>query len=139
MERKGPPISLDEFRRRFGNRPNLEGRLTPIQQISAVQRGAAQMLQQARDRLDQTSDDAYASRNEAGKRIAFLGVFTSKIEKITPGSIVDLTKTVVDYGYDPEEAAGARYAGLDYQTEADRAESEYALQLYTLRKFLPRL
>ena len=59
--------------------------------------------------------------------------------KATPGSVVDLTKTVIDYGYDPEEAAEARYARLDYQTEADRAESEYALQLYTVRRFLPRL
>src|SRR3954467_2675474 len=139
MERKGPPIPLDEFRRRFGNKANLEGRLTPIQLISAVQRDAGQQLQRARDQFDQLSEDAYATRNEARERIAFLGSFTRQIAKATPGSVVDLTKTVVDYGYDPEEAAEARYAGLDYQTEADRAESEYALQLYTVRKFLPRL
>src|SRR3954468_13682154 len=139
MERKGPPILLDEFRRRFGNKANLEGRLTPKQQISAVQRDAGQLLQRARDQFDRLSEDAYASRNEAGELITFLGTFTRKIAKATPGSVVDLTKTVIDYGYDPEEAAAAQDAGIDYQTASDRAEGEYALQLYTVRKFLPRL
>src|SRR5215213_706225 len=101
MERKGPTIPLDEFRRRFGNRANLEGRLTPLQQISAVRRDADQLLQRARDQLDRLSEDSYASRNEAGELIAFLGAFTRKIVKATPGSVVDLTKTVADYGYDP--------------------------------------
>src|SRR4051812_20136437 len=139
MERKGPPIPLDEFRRRFGNRTNLEGRLTPLQQISAVQQDAWQVLLKAREQFSQLDEDSYASRNEALGRIAFLGTFTQKITEIKPGNIVDLTKTVVDYGYDNEEAAEAQHAGLDYLTAADRAEAEYASHLYAVGKFLPRL
>jgi hypothetical protein len=139
MERKGPPISLDEFRRRFGNRTNLEGRLTPIQQISAVQRDAHQLMTATLDRLNQTSEDAYATRNEATKFISFLGGFSRKIATARPGSMVDLTKTVVDDGYDAEEDAAARDEGIDYRTEADRAEAEYATHLYSVRTLLPRL
>src|SRR5215213_6861559 len=139
MERKGPSIPLDEFRRRFGNKANLEGRLTPIQQISAVQRDAGQLLQRARDQFDQLSEDSYASRNEARERIAFLGSFTRKIARATPGSVVDLTKTVVDYGYDPEDAAAAQDAGIDYQSAADRAAAEYREHLSVVGRFLPQL
>src|SRR3954462_12176477 len=126
MERKGPPISLDEFRRRFGNQTNPEGRLSSLQQISAVQRDAHQLMTATLDRLNQTSEDSYATRNEATKFINFLGGFSRKIATARPGSMVDLTETVVDDGYDAEEYdaeedAAARDGGVDYRTEADRA------------------
>src|SRR3954451_69423 len=139
MERKGPPISLDEFRRRFGNQTNPEGRVSALQQISAVQREAQQLMTATLDRLNQTSEDAYATRNEATKFINFLAGFSRKIATARPGSMVDLTKTVVDDGYDAEEDAAARDEGVDYRTEADRAEAEYDTHLYSVRTLLPRL
>src|SRR4051794_14077104 len=112
MERRGPPISLDEFRRRFDDRIYPENRLTPIQQIAAVQRDAQQLLLQEQKRFAGIDEDAYVTRDEAWKLITFLGTFNRKIARATPGSMVDLRKKVVDHGYDPEEAAEVQGAGL---------------------------
>ena len=92
MERKGPPIPLDEFRRRFGNQTNPEGRWTRIQQISAVQLDTQQLVHTTQKQWGQISEDAYATRNEVWKHVTFLGEFSRKIAKAKPGDVVDLTK-----------------------------------------------
>src|SRR5947199_7726301 len=70
-------------------------------------------------------DDSSASRIEARDKINFLTRFNRKIARAEPGRTVDLRRTIVDYGYDPEEAAADQSCGLAYVSEADRKETDY--------------
>src|SRR3954447_22154113 len=118
MERKGPHhIPLDVLRRRLGNKLSPEEREARLQQISAVRTDVHGVLQQARERSDQLDEDSHASRIEERNKLSFLEGFNQKIARVKSGSIVDITKTVIDEGYDQEEAAEFQAAGLDYQTE----------------------
>jgi hypothetical protein len=43
--------------------------------------------------------------------------------------VVDLRRTITDYGYDPEAAAADHSCGLEYVSEADRTETDYHINV----------
>ena len=60
------------------------------------------------------SEDSYATRVEANDERRFLERLRDQLETVEPGGHIDLSRTVKDYGYDPEEAQMARWNGIDY-------------------------
>src|SRR4051812_630138 len=125
MGREDKVISLADYRMRKAQQsPSAEGP-SGMQLITEVRREARKRLTAATERLSKIDEDAYASRNEARARLTFLVNFNRAIANVAPGASVDLTKTVIDRGYDYEEAAEAHESGLVYIPAADRAEAEY--------------
>jgi hypothetical protein len=47
------------------------------------------------------------------------------VKSAEPGEIVDLTEKIVDYGYDPEAAAGDFMCGLEYVSDFERAKKRF--------------
>src|SRR5205823_5739041 len=111
MERIGNVISLAEFKS-----SNLETK-PKVQQISEVRSDAQELLAAARKQYEGIDDDSYASRIEARDTINFLTRFNQKVSIAEPGRTVDLRRTIVDYGYDPEAAAADQSCGLVYVSE----------------------
>src|SRR2546423_12081880 len=105
MERIGNVISFAEFKRN-----DLEAK-PKVQQISTVRADAQELLADARKQYEGIDDDSYASRIEARDTINFLTRFNRKIARAEPGRTVDLRRTIVDYGYDPEAAAADQSCG----------------------------
>src|SRR5438270_5444330 len=133
MERRGNVISFAEFKRN-----NVETK-PKVQQISAVRADAQKLLAAARKQYDGISDDSPASRIEARDKINFLTRFNRKIARAEPGRRVDLRRTIVDYGYDPEAAAADQSCGLAYVSEADRKETDYHSNVGTVSGLIQRL
>ena len=65
-------------------------------------------------RLRDTSEDSYATRNELRDEIVQFKQFIHGLETAIPGKGLDFTRQIVDYGYDPEQAASDRMCGLEY-------------------------
>jgi hypothetical protein len=57
--------------------------------------------------------------------IVQFGEFLHRVKSAEPGEIVDLTEKIVDYGYDPEAAAGDFMCGLEYVSDFERAKMVY--------------
>jgi hypothetical protein len=128
MERDRPLVSLKEHRNRIGN-----------QHITRVRQDARLQLLRTREQYAQLDEDAYASRLEVRDQIAFLTNFNQKLAKLIPGSVLDLRQTMVDHGYDPEEAAADQMSGIEYVPEADRRQADYDRNLHGVSKFISRL
>ncbi|BCI69050.1 MULTISPECIES: hypothetical protein [Acetobacteraceae] len=87
------------------------------------------------DRLDDTSEDSYATRNELRDRMYYVQHFEDAMKqaKATSSMTVDLS---IRYGVydDPEDDAIARYeaasCGLEYVPDEQREEAEYASALW---------
>jgi hypothetical protein len=107
--------------------------------IAGVQQEAGNLLGAARKRLEELSEDAYASRNEIYEDISFLTWFAGKVARARPGASVNLGRTVTDYGYDPEDEASQRSSGLPYTPEADQEEADYHRRIGALSPLLRRL
>jgi hypothetical protein len=135
MERRGnviPPIDGKQQRNSLESRPS-------VQRIAAVREDARVLLESAKKDFDRIDADSYASRIEGRERIAFLARFNRKISKAEPGRVVNLRRTIVDYGDDPEAAAADQSCGLDYVSEADRKETDYHLNISAVSGLIQRL
>src|SRR3954469_5430895 len=128
MERDRRVVSLEEHRKRVRD-----------QHITQVRQDAKLQLLRAREQYVQLDEDAYASRLEVRDQIAFLTNFNQKLAKLNPGSVLDLRRTIVDYGYDHEEAAADQMSGIEYVPEADRRQADYDRNLHGVSKFISRL
>src|SRR3954463_14850367 len=123
-----PVVSLKEYRNRIGN-----------QHITQVRQDAKLQLLRAREQYEKLDEDSYASRIEARDQIAFLTTFNRKLAGLSPGSVLDLRRTIVDYGYDYEEAAADQMSGIEYVPEADRRQADHDRNLHGVSKFITRL
>jgi hypothetical protein len=123
-----PVVSLKEYRNRIGN-----------QHITQVRQDAKLQLLRAREQYEKLDEDSYASRLEVRDQIAFLTNFNQKLAKLNPGSVLDLRRTIIDYGYDHEEAAADQMSGIEYVPEADRRQADYDRNLHGVSKFISRL
>src|SRR5436853_7675632 len=100
MEREGTVVPFEQFKLHQFNRETDR-----LQGIAAVRTDAMKLLNQARAELDKIGEDSYASRIEGRERVNFLTWFSSKVAKADAARVVDLRRTITDYGYDPEAAA----------------------------------
>jgi hypothetical protein len=58
------------------------------------------------------------------------------VKSAEPGEIVDLTEKIVDYGYDPEAAAGDFMCGLEYVSDFERAKMVYESCIHEIRPII---
>src|SRR3982751_3547886 len=128
MERDRPVVSLEEYRNRIGS-----------QHITQVRQDAKLRLLRAREQYAQLNEESYASRLEVRDQIAFLTNFNQKLAKLNPGSVLDLRRTIIDHGYDHEEAAADQMSGTEYVPEADRKQADYDRNLHGVSKLITRL
>jgi hypothetical protein len=118
MERFRGVISLGAYRQeRF-----LREQAQKVAEIAKVRRTVEEKLAAERKRYADLSDDAYASRAEARETIAFLSRLSRKVAKARPGAPLDLTHTIVDYGFDAEAEAADLHSGIPNVSDADREE-----------------
>ena len=93
----------------------------------ALDAAIAQVRQQRtaeRRRLDQTSEDSYATRLETRERIDVLDRLLHRLRTAQDGR-VDLGIGIEDWGYDPEAAASDAACGLDHVSAADQQANLY--------------
>ena len=93
----------------------------------------------AREKLEGTSEDSYATRNELRDRIEFLNGFLTKIRKAMPGGTVDLSIEAVDHGYDAEEDAADQSCGLEYMPAIERERSAHEMDLASVQDVIRSL
>lgn len=93
----------------------------------------------ARERLEDTSEDSYVTRNELHGRIKFLNDFSKMIRTALPGGTVDLSVEVVDHGYDAEEAAADQSCGLEYVPDIERKRSAHEMHLESVQDVIDSL
>ena len=93
----------------------------------------------ARGKLEDTSEDSYATRNELRGRIEFLSDLSKKIRKAVPGGTVDLSIQVKDYGYDAEEDAADQSCGLEYVPAIERERSAHEMDLASVQDVIGSL
>jgi hypothetical protein len=134
MERKGTVVPFEQFKLHQSTRETdrLAG-------IAAVRADAVKLLNQERAAYDKISEDSYASRIEGRERVNFLTWFTSKVAKADASRVVNLRRTIIDYGYDPEAAASDQSCGLEYVSEAERKETDYQINIGSVSGLIQRL
>jgi hypothetical protein len=91
------------------------------------------------DRLDETSEDSYATRNELRDKISQFSQFQEQVIRTTPGKPVDLTAEITDYGYDAEAAASDRMCGLDYVSDYEREKEVYESSMEQIERLIEEL
>jgi hypothetical protein len=134
MERKGTVIPFEQFKLH-----QIHKESDRVQGVAAVRTDAMKLLNQARDAFDKIDEDSYASRMEGRERVHFLTWFNGKVAKAAATRVVDLRRTITDYGYDPEEAAADQSCGLPYVSEADRTETDYHSNVGSVSGLIERL
>jgi hypothetical protein len=134
MEREGTLIPFEQFKLHQSTRE-----ADRLQGIAAVRADALKLLSQARADFDKIGEDSYASRIEGRERVNFLTWFNSKVAKADAKRVVDLRRTITDYGYDPEAAATDQSCGLEYVSEADRKETDYHINIGSVSGLIQRL
>ena len=139
MERDRPVVSLEEYRKRLNQQGRPAENTTGVRHIAQVQQDAKLQLLRAREQYEKLDEDSYASRLEVRDQVAFLTNFNQKLAKLSSGSVLDLRQTIVDHGYDPEEAAADQMSGLEHVPEADRKQADYDRNLHGVSKFISRL
>jgi hypothetical protein len=125
MERFRGVISLGAYRQERLLREQAQ----KVAEIAKVHRTVEEKLAAERKRYADLSDEAYTSRAEARESIAFLSRLSRKVAKSRPGAPLDLTHTIVDYGFDAEAEAADLHSGIPYVSDADREEAAYHLHL----------
>ena len=135
MERFHGVISLGAYRQERVLREQAQ----KVAEIAKVRRTVEEKLAAERKRYADLSDDAYASRAEARETIAFLSRFSRQIAKARPGAPLDLTRTIVDYGFDAEAEAADLHSGIPHVSDADREEAAYHRHLSGVSHLFPSL
>lgn len=85
------------------------------------------------------SEDSYVTRNEARAERQFLVGMKAQLDGLEPGGTLDLSRTEIDYGYDPEEAFSDRMSGLEYVPATERSRSEHEGHLESVAPLLDQL
>ena len=92
------------------------------------------------ERLRDTSEDSYATRNELRDKIGQMNQFMHWVEGPKENvDVVDLTREIVDYGYDPEAAACDRMCGLEHLSDFDRAKGVYESAIFEIQPLIDQL
>jgi hypothetical protein len=96
------------------------------------------------DRLDEwlrdTSEDSYATQNELRDEIAQMKQFIHRVEAAIPGGeSVNLSRQIVDYGYDAEAAACDRRCGLEYVSDFECAKGVYEDCIWRIKPLIENL
>jgi exonuclease VII small subunit len=102
-----------------------EVKKAPDAELAAAESALDNLIQCRREQLDNTSEDSYATRNELRDEIAQLGQFLQKVKSAELGEVLDFTRKIADYGYDPEAAASDAACGLEYVSNFQRAKEVY--------------
>ena len=108
-------------------------------EIAKVRRTVEEKLATERKRYADLSDDAYASRAEARETIAFLSRFSRRVAKSRPGAPLDLTRTIVDHGFDAETEAADLHSCIPHVSDAGREEAAYHRHLSGVSHLFPSL
>jgi hypothetical protein len=135
MERFRGVISLGAYRQERLLREQAQ----KAAEIVKVRRTVEEKLAAERKRYADLSDEAYASRAEARAAIAFLSRLSRKVAKARPGAPLDLTRTIVDHGFDAEAEAADLHSGIPHVSDADREEAAYHLHLSGVSHLFPSL
>lgn len=108
--------------------------------ISAAQVDAERLIGRLKTRLSDTSEDSPATRNEIYAEMRFLDDFMDALSMAADnGGPVDITKCVVDYGYDYEAASMDEMCGIEYVPEAERLQADYESDLRSVSPILETL
>ncbi|CAH0343668.1 hypothetical protein [Rhizobium sp. CECT 9324] len=85
------------------------------------------------------SEDSYATRVEANDERRFLERLRDQLETVEPGGHIDLSRTVKDFGYDPEEAQMARWNGIEYVPWATQESLDHRYKVEQISSVLEQL
>lgn len=116
-----------------------EVKKTLVAELVSAERAFDHHIQRLHERLVDTSEDSYATRNELRAEIAQFGRFLHSVKSAEPGEIVDLTRKIVDYGYDPEAAACDHMCGLEYVSDFERAKTVYESCIWEISPIIETL
>lgn len=117
----------------------IDGNGATVVTMGTLAMQVSEQTAKAREKLEDTSDDSYATQNELRDRIGFLEDFSKKIRKAVPGGTLDLSVQVEDYGYDAEEAAADQSCGLEYVPAIERERSAHAMDLASVQDIINSL
>jgi len=135
MERFRGVISLGVYRQER----LLRDQTQRMAEIAKVHHTVEEKLAAERKRYADLSDESYASCAEAQESIAFLSRLSRKVAKARPGAPLDLTRTIVDHGFDAEAEAADLHSGVPHVSDADREEAAYHRHLSGVSHLFPSL
>lgn len=107
--------------------------------LRAAEYGLRDHVQLLDARLRDTSEESYATRNELRDEIVQFKQFIHGLETAIPGKGLDFTRQIVDYGYDPEQAASDRMCGLEYVSDFERAKTVYESSIEQIQPVIESL
>jgi predicted Fe-Mo cluster-binding NifX family protein len=107
--------------------------------LNAVAQEIDSLIHRLDERLADTSEDSYATRNELREEIAQFRQISHEVRSAPLGKSVDLTERIVDYGYDAEAAAADRMCGLEYVSDFQRAIEVYESAIEKIKPLIEKL